>query len=50
MKLSRRDVLAAGAGGMAVVLAAPWAQASAYDDALAKFTGGADVGEGRRER
>ena len=46
MKLSRRDVLAAGAGGLAVTLAAPLAHASAADDALAKFTGGAAVGEG----
>ena len=45
MKLSRRDVLAAGAGGLTVALAAPWAQASAFDDALAKFTGGAKVGK-----
>ena len=50
MKLSRRDVLAAGAGGLAMAMAAPWAaeaaSAAAFDDALNKFTGGAKMAEG----
>ena len=50
MKLSRRDVLAAGAGGLAMAMAAPWAAEAAtqaaFDDALKKFTGGAKMAEG----
>lgn len=46
MKLTRREVLAVGAGGIALALVAPRAQAAAADDLLAKFTGGAAVGSG----
>jgi len=46
MKLSRRELLAVGAGGAALMLVAPRVQASAMDDVVAKFTGGAAIGEG----
>lgn len=47
MKLTRRDILAISAGGMAAaVLPAMPALASLTDDAIAALTGGADLGEG----
>ena len=46
MRLSRREVLAVGVGGVALTLIAPGAHASELDDVVAKFTGGAAVGSG----
>ncbi|WP_204114518.1 thiosulfate oxidation carrier protein SoxY [Shimia biformata] len=49
MEFSRRDFLAIGAGS-AVALALPLpAMASLSDDAIAAFTGGAEIGEGGLE-
>jgi len=47
MKFSRRDTLALGAGAVALtVLPLQANAATAVDDLIATFTGGADVGEG----
>jgi sulfur-oxidizing protein SoxY len=46
MKLSRREALALGMGGVAVAMLPMAAAASAADDAIAAFTGGAAVGTG----
>lgn len=46
MRISRRELLAYGAGGAALVLIPPRVQAAAIDDVIAKFTGGADIGSG----
>ncbi len=46
MRLSRREVLAVGAGGVALAVLAPRAEASAVDDVVNQFTGGASVGTG----
>ncbi len=45
MKLTRRDALALGLGATAASLL-PFRASAAADDAIAAFTGGADVGEG----
>ena len=45
MKFTRREILVVGAGGLAAVAALP-ALASAADEAIAAFTGGATPGEG----
>lgn len=45
MNLTRREALVAGAGAL-VTLALPFPLAAAGEDAIAAFTGGADVGEG----
>ena len=45
MKLTRRDALAWGLGATAVAML-PMRAFAAADDAIAAFTGGADVGEG----
>ncbi|MDE3080034.1 MAG: thiosulfate oxidation carrier protein SoxY [Paracoccaceae bacterium] len=46
MELSRREVLGVAAGGLALALVAPAARASAADDVIAKYTGGAAMGSG----
>lgn len=46
MSFSRRDTLALGAGAVALTVLPMGASASAADDAIAAFTGGADTGEG----
>ena len=46
MSLTRREALALGAGGIAVALMPLPAMASATEDAIAAFTGGAAMGEG----
>ncbi|UYV35936.1 thiosulfate oxidation carrier protein SoxY [Rhodobacteraceae bacterium D3-12] len=46
MSFSRRDTLALGAGAVALTILPMGARASAADEAIAAFTGGADVGEG----
>lgn len=46
MKLTRRDALVLGAGGLAAITLVPAAMAAAYEDAIAAFTGGATAGEG----
>ncbi|MGB7319720.1 MAG: thiosulfate oxidation carrier protein SoxY [Planktotalea sp.] len=45
MKFSRRDTLAMGLGAAALTVL-PFQVNAAADDAIAAFTGGADVGEG----
>jgi len=45
MEFSRRDTLALGLGAAALTVL-PFRVAAATDDAIAAFTGGADVGEG----
>ena len=45
MTFTRRETLAIGLGGVAA-LALPFPAAAAVDDAIAAFTGGAEVGEG----
>ena len=44
--LTRRNVMALGAGFAAVALMPSVASAATVDEAIAAFTGGADVGEG----
>lgn len=44
--LSRRDMLAVGAGGVAIVAFGSTAYAKATEDAIAAFVGDADVAEG----
>lgn len=46
MTHTRRDALVLGVGGLAALTLAPAALASAADDAIAAFTGGAGAGEG----
>lgn len=46
MNITRRDAIVLGAGGLAALTIAPAALASAMDDAIAAFTGGAAAGEG----
>lgn len=45
MTLSRREVLAAGLGGL-VAAALPFPALAAIEDRIAEFTGGAAIGEG----
>ncbi len=45
MKLTRREAIALGAGA-AVLVALPLRATAAAEDAIAAFTGGAEVGEG----
>ena len=50
MELSRRKLLALGASSVALLsLGTSAALASKADEAIAKFTGGADAGEGALE-
>lgn len=46
MNITRRDALVIGAGGIAALALTPAALASAADDAIAAFTGGAAPAEG----
>lgn len=46
MTYTRRDALAVGAGGLAVLAMTRAAWAVTADEAIAEFTGGGDVGEG----
>ena len=46
MNLTRRDTLALGACGVALAMLPAGAFASAAEDAIKEFTGGADVAEG----